>query len=845
MDKTTKTQTFRRRKAHGGNPEPMVYYSPPPDVPYCRPQTSAQLHGASVVSTGRTFEYVSPMDETTNTKESREVDSSRHSVRIAQNLVSKFLAVGDTSTAANLLQRMEEVGWGELMVEDLTEFAEIATASNAPSSREGDLTTESERAKPKSNWKKNTSNSEKRVQLTDPANVWSAVQNINNCPNDCGRSFVCRQQPLSEMQFNTLMERRSAFSKLPSVEKKVMVCSILEASANAPYGVQDEEVGGRVCLKCLSDYFNTPISTLNTWRREARKGMNAGGKETARQAHLDVGTKSWAVGLFIEWFIRTFGTVQKNVYIDMPWNSMYSNAGEELWLIDKYSPADLKAEFDIWVPTLDPDITVSEVWIKKLWDARLVSATPFTVQVRLDTGRTGGCDTCSRLFVRFREAPRSMKPLMMQARMAHRTYVANQRAFQQSTMLADLDNPNVESMVQDGYDTWKAGVPLYGLSSPGAGAVFAVKTKVSGTINFGQLCTLSLTPPWVATGGNLSVTSFMANLAVRTRRLQPGTEMPKTLKLAVDGGPENWCGTWYSFGAWLVGVGMFSEVYIQRFPAHHGYNGMDATFAPLSTYFYGCKRNRLKGRNVETLEEFVTGMRKAYEARGPGSGILGGKPVVSEIGCTYDFASFIKPYVDPEFHGWGHSTMEWLDDEGARVTGKRGSAIHYLHFFLDTDGVVRLRYKNAPTYPESAWQPLGANGELPDGKKPIGVTPFKCSTSELPVTNPPFSEFKAWDDDGEVQKSILTACRRVGAEFLSEAGTEWWRDFFERIPASPKDVPTAQQPVWGYFERPSTRSSSTVSFSTLALHHHKLDGLLWRCLFLIYVIIYKPLNVEY
>eukprot|EP00976_Prorocentrum_cordatum_P078080 1182954-Prorocentrum_minimum.AAC.2 len=142
-------------------------------------------------------------------------------------------------------------------------------------------------------------------------------------------------------------------------------------------------------------------------------------------------------------------------------------------------------------------------------------------------------------------------------------------------------------------------------------------------------------------------------------------------------------------------------------------------------------------------------MKEAYTNRRDG-GVLGGKPKISQLGFAYDFTQFIEPYyMDEEFGGWGHNTMEWLDTDGARVSGKRGSAIHFLHFFLDERGIVRLRYKNAPTYPDDAWEPRGPNGEKPDGRRPIGVTPFSVPTGQLPRGVPPRAPFKSWDDDDE------------------------------------------------------------------------------------------------
>jgi len=81
---------------------------------------------------------------------------------------------------------------------------------------------------------------------------------------------------------------------------------------------------------------------------------------------------------------------------------------------------------------------------------------------------------------------------------------------------------------------------------------------------------------------------------------------------------------------------MFEETYLQRLPAHHAYNGMDAKFQPASTYFWGTA-NGGGGKNIHTLEEYYKGLQKAYkksagrEARGE---ILDGEPYFNYVECA-------------------------------------------------------------------------------------------------------------------------------------------------------------------------------------------------------------------
>ena len=425
------------------------------------------------------------------------------------------------------------------------------------------------------------------------------------------------------------------------------------------------------------------------------------------------------------------------------------------------------------------------------------------LQVRLDTGRKAGCGVCSRLFLKYQEAKRHEKSEVMGERMLHREYVANQRLWHQTELVQDLTNPNVENMVQDGFDTFKAKAPLYGLAKSDGHGLETVHIKISATINFGKQCVFFMTPPWVMTGGNLCVTSFMANMAIRMANLPPGMELPKLLKLLFDGGPENWCSTFFLFVAWMVGTRMYEEIYLQRLPAHHAYNGLDAKFQPASTYFSGTANGRA-GKNVHTLEEYFGGLKKAYqkpagkEARGA---ILGGEPVFNYAECAYDFQAFIDPYKDEEFHGWGHSFQQWFDDQGGFVSGRRGSSIHYMHYFKDAEGMVRMRYKMAATYPEDSWMPKGPNGEIPDGKISLGCTPFSVSAAELPTGTPQWADFKAnWDED-TIKKSILSMHRKLGEEFMPAVSHTSWEQWFSNIPSSPEEVSAQKQPVWGSFQR--------------------------------------------
>jgi len=114
---------------------------------------------------------------------------------------------------------------------------------------------------------------------------------------------------------------------------------------------------------------------------------------------------------------------------------------------------------------------------------------------------------------------------------------------------------------------------------------------------------------------------------------------------------------------------------------------------------------------------------------------------------------------------------------------------------------VRMRYKSAATYPENSWMPKGPNGELPDGKLPIGCTPFKVPAASLPRTTPPWAEFKEDWDQAKIKKDILNMHEKLGEEFMPSAAHSWWEQWFRRIPSSPEEVSAQNSPVWGFFER--------------------------------------------
>ena len=794
---------------------------------YCSPSAKESATGSTLETpepSSRFAYYVSPSEQFARTTSENPsspstwwsrvsgLNTSRDVISHGCSIVENLLGCGEKVIARNLFDKMDrEDGYEEIQYPDLKPYVEVLGEHYTSRRTEEDASLLETQcgATSKTGWKKNRTDAEKKADMVDPRFISPAVDKINNCENNCGKTFIVSQVKTRELEFNDVMRMRKDFVNLTNVEMKAKVTKLFEASAEPPFHLEDEGVTARLCTNCVALYYDRPLSTLNHWRVQCHAGEVSGGQQV-RQTR-DEGIKTTQVRNYISWFIGHFGTLQKAHEYELPGTSVYSDS-PEMYLVDKYSTAELYSKFMCWVDQIYGEgiISVSDRWVKKQWDARLATDEPCSVRVRLNTGREGGCGICARLFLAFKNALRKDKPECMAHRMQHRKHVANQRVYHSDRMLQNLNNPNIEEMVQDGFDTWKCGVPLYGLAPPDHINFKPYASKISGVINFGKQCTFVLTPPWVLAGGNLSVTSFMANMAVRVQSCaRSGTEMPEVLRLLIDGGSENWSYGWFTFGGWLVGSGMFKEVIIQRLPAHHGYNGMDAKFAPASTFFYGTKNNRVAGKNIHSMSEYLIGLNKAYEKHVKGT-VLGGPPVVLQTGCAYDWTSFIAPYVDSNYHGWGHSEQEWFDEFGARVTGKRGSTIHYLHFFEDTLGDVRLRYKNAATYPDSTWMPVHrTTQQLPDGKAPIGIKPFNCKAAALPRHKPGWDEFKEWDTDGKIKNSILRIHGKDAAFMPAAAHTEW-ETTFDSLPQTPQDVPAEQQPVWGFFSRGKTAPGSQL-----------------------------------
>jgi hypothetical protein len=142
---------------------------------------------------------------------------------------------------------------------------------------------------------------------------------------------------------------------------------------------------------------------------------------------------------------------------------------------------------------------------------------------------------------------------------------------------------------------------------------------------------------------------------------------------------------------------------------------MDAKFQPASVHFHG-RRGGDVGKNTHTPGQFIEGLRLAY-AKDKGT-FLGGPPVQRQLDCTFDVVGYLKDFKEPEFHGWGHAVREFYGPQGEFKRGPEKSPIHYMHLYVAPDGIVRMRYKHAATFPDEYFMPAGSSMDLTKGASP-------------------------------------------------------------------------------------------------------------------------------
>jgi len=195
----------------------------------------------------------------------------------------------------------------------------------------------------------------------------------------------------------------------------------------------------------------------------------------------------------------------------------------------------------------------------------------------------------------------------------------------------------------------------------------------------------------------LCVSSFMANMAVRLEKLPPGTELPKLLKLLFDGGPENWCSTFFLFVAWMVGTGMFEEAYLQRLPAHHARRTAGSQWArmaksptarcPLAAPLSTCRPQNFR-------EGLLRGLPRAGTQAGTSTAFSAAKSSALRLG-TVPLSVGLVNKVSP--CGWlAHVTYMWGTSwdgtfRKAQFKDAKGNTKNWTHKDMTKQGVVLMR----------------------------------------------------------------------------------------------------------------------------------------------------------
>lgn len=239
--------------------------------------------------------------------------------------------------------------------------------------------------------------------------------------------------------------------------------------------------------------------------------------------------KRYAVQGGFDWMVQTFGTERKS---EQQMQEVYSVELQvkPVYMIDRLSAGERLEHMEEYLLThmfehvgIDPKtgctgtpVTVSAGYCRKAWKKRLKETEPFEIQVRLNTGTKNGCPICCELYLRWKEAPRAEKAACMGQRIDHRQFIANQRLYWDGRCRDDLTNIMVETMANDGYDSFKCKTPSYayvkGDMLEGLSKYFW-SLKISGSISFGNCCMFVISTPWVKSGANLSTTTMVQNVS--------------------------------------------------------------------------------------------------------------------------------------------------------------------------------------------------------------------------------------------------------------------------------------------------------------------------------------------
>lgn len=553
--------------------------------------------------------------------------------------------------------------------------------------------------------------------------------------------------------------------------------------------------------------------TWNKLRKETTTGAITTSQLPGKRHRREDSWKSDIVMGWITDHVKRFGMEGKAQKVDEKVESLHI-------YVTYLTREKLILTFQSWVQTraLVPGQTTTPDWVVKwamhemsqsllfklwLWRrSRPGSQALARLRYLADKGGLQGCPACVVLQWRYTQAYTQEERISAFGEMRmHVNYWSGERDFAEhgcDTVIESQKQLEAHDRLEggqfDGYDVRKATVPITAGAPCGHFAHIEkkygfYKIKVSGAILFGHNFIMLETPPWVGTGMNLAVTNM--HLAWQKRAESPIPIGHKFLG-NIDGGSENWARTTFLYFGWSVKL-FPKGVYIQRLPVKHTYNDLDRGFQPGACFFWG-RAGGGSGEVCMTLREWDEGMTKAYA--GLRGSKFGGDLTRYSVDASWDWTAFFAPYACKKFEGWGHKVRYRQDpDTGLFYKGERGSLVHYLHFFCDTEGFVRLRYKFGASYPEDQWLPAGA-----DGIRPIGLLPFTVPMSELPSGEdpPPLAAFhKDWTPKARDDlREAMVQCELQVPAMMTQSKLKEWTDYVDSCPLELAEVKEARKPVW-------------------------------------------------
>ena len=92
----------------------------------------------------------------------------------------------------------------------------------------------------------------------------------------------------------------------------------------------------------------------------------------------------------------------------------------------------------------------------------------------------------------------------------------------------------------------------------------------------------------------------------------------------------------------------------------------------------------------ETPAQFLTKCQEVYSKKMASARFGNAPPQWLSVECAYDFKEFIEDFRNPDFGGHGHSTQLQVDTvTGEVLMGRRGSEVHFMHFYNFEGGCNR------------------------------------------------------------------------------------------------------------------------------------------------------------